>query len=225
MCFSATASLGAGIVLSAISIATIKKVEKPAQIYFGSIPIVFCVQQFAEGFIWFFLTNSIYYPLQELATYIFLFLAQVVWPMLVPFSILVLEKEVKRKKMLKTVLGIGMLVSFYLAYCLIAYDVEAKIIGAHISYLQNYPIRFGNYGDLLYVIATVAPPLISSIKRMWILGAIIFMSYVITVLLYTGYIISVWCFFASIISIMVYILFYGIKNQNAEGNRKLKIND
>lgn len=221
MCFSTTASFGAGIILSAISIATIKKVEKPEQIYFATIPILFCVQQFAEGFIWYFLRNSMYYPLQELATYIFLFLAQVVWPLLIPFSLLMLEKEEKRKIILKILLGIGMLVSFYLTYCLISYDVEAKIIGAHISYLQNYPIRFGNYGDLLYIIATIGPTLFSSIRRMWILGVIIFISYLITALFYTDYIISVWCFFASIISIGVYFFIKQMDSTDVNSNLKL----
>lgn len=224
MCFSATTSFGAGIILSAISIATIKKAEKPEQIYFANIPLLFCIQQFAEGLIWVFLTNSIYYQLQELATYAFLFLAQIVWPLLIPFSLLMLEKDEKPKKYLKILLGIGMLVSFYLAYCLISYDVEAKIIGAHISYRQNYPIRFGNYGDLLYIIATIAPPLISSIKRMWILGAVIFISYLITALFYADYIISVWCFFASIISLMVYILIYSMEKPDPGSNPNLKIN-
>jgi len=224
MCFSATASFGAGIILSAISIATIKKVDKPEQIYFASVPLLFCVQQFAEGLIWFSLTSSTYYPLQELATYIFLFLAQVVWPLLIPFSLLMLEKEEKHKIILKIILGIGMLVSFYLAYCLISYDVEAKIIGAHISYLQNYPIRFGNYGDLLYIIATIGPTLFSSIRRMWILGVIIFISYLITAFFYADYVISVWCFFASIISIMVYFLIKQMDGTNINSNLKLNIN-
>ena len=214
MCFSTTASFSAGIILSVISIASVKKVKKTEQLYFAGIPVLFCIQQFAEGFIWFFLTNSIYHSLQVIATYVFLFLAQVVWPLLIPFSLFMLEKDLKRKKIMKIVLGIGMLVSFYLGYCLIFYDVEAKIIGNHISYLQNYPILFGDYGDSFYLIATIAPPFISSIKRMWILGAIIFVSYVITAILYTDYIISVWCFFASIISLMVCMLIYQMENKN-----------
>ena len=93
------------------------------------------------------------------------------------------------------ILGIGMLVSLFLGYYLITYTVEAKIIGYHISYLQNYPIVYGGYGDLLYIIATIAPPLFSNIKKMWQLSITIIISYIITRILYVDYIVSVWCFF------------------------------
>lgn len=106
----------------------------------------------------------------------------------------------------------GILVSFYLAYCLISFDVKAEIVGYHISYIQNYPILFGNYGDLLYIMATTLPPLISSIKRMWTLGATIFISYVFTLFFYADYVISVWCFFASAISVAVLYLIMQMKH-------------
>ena len=213
MCFSASASFGAGIVLAVIGVATIQKREQPSQIYFATIPFLFCIQQVSEGFLWLALQNPIFSPLEKPAIYIFLFLAQVVWPLWLPLSILKLEKEQIHKKILLIPLLIGMLVSFYLAYCLLFYNVDAKIIRYHISYQQDYPIRFDGYGDFLYIIATIFPPLISSIKRMWILGVIILVSYIITMLYYVDNIISVWCFFASAISFMVLFILQLIKNE------------
>jgi hypothetical protein len=51
MCFSASASFGAGIVLAVIGVATIKKREQPSQIYFATIPFLFSIQQVSEGFL------------------------------------------------------------------------------------------------------------------------------------------------------------------------------
>ncbi len=212
MCFSASASFGAGILLSAISIATIKHVEKPSQLYFACIPIIFSIQQFSEGFLWLALTNSHYAYLQEEMTYLFLFFAQIVWPSWVPFAILKLEKEEKSRTILKILLGIGISVSLYLGYCLIAFDTGAQIIDYHISYKQSYPIIWGGNGDYLYIIATIVPTLISNIKQMWTLGIIIFISYVITALFYSDYVISVWCFFAALISIAVLLIILKIMN-------------
>ena len=98
MCFSASASFGAGIVLSAIGIASIKKSETKPQLFFASIPLFFAVQQITEGFLWLALSKPDYALLRWPATYIFLFFAQVVWPFWVPFAILMLEKEQKQKK-------------------------------------------------------------------------------------------------------------------------------
>ncbi|PRZ27932.1 DUF6629 family protein [Flavobacterium granuli] len=212
MCFSASASFGAAIILSAISISTIKKVEKPSQIYFACIPLLFCAQQLSEGFLWLALTQPAYALFQNITTYIFLFFAQILWPVWLPFSLYKLENNSRIKQKIKLFLGMGILVSFYLAYCLISFDVKAEIVGYHISYIQNYPILFGNYGDLLYIMATTLPPLISSIKRMWTLGATIFISYVFTLFFYADYVISVWCFFASAISVAVLYLIMQMKH-------------
>lgn len=212
MCFSATTSFTAGIFLAAISIAAIKKVQKPSQIYFASIPIIFCVQQFSEGFLWLALTNPFFAPLQQVSTYTYLFFAQVIWPLWIPFASLKLEKEEENVLFQWVLVVVGLSVALYLGYCLVNYSVEAKIIGRHISYVQGFPRAFSIYGDLLYIIATVAPPLFSEIKKMLILSITIIISYIITTILYVDYIVSVWCFFSSIISVSVLIVMDEIKS-------------
>lgn len=219
MCFSASASFGAGIVLAAISVASIKKVQKPSQMFFASIPIIFCIQQTAEGFLWLALTKPYFASLQQFMTYTFLFFAQVVWPLWIPFASLKLKREEENVLFQWLLVGIGLAVALYLGYCLITYPVEAKIIGHHITYLQEYPILFGSYGDLLYIIATVTPPLFSGVKKMWLLSITIIISYIITTILYVDYIVSVWCFFSSIISISVLIVMAEIKNPSKKKSK------
>ena len=212
MCFSVEASFGAGIVLSVIGVASIKKVEAPSQIAFASIPLIFSVQQITEGFLWLALSNPVYASLQQATTYIFLFLAQIVWPVWVPLAILLVEKNDKRKTIQKLLVAIGVLLSFYLAYCLLSYNVKAKVIGYHISYEQDYPVGLSLYCGVFYLIATIAPPFFSTIKRMWLLGVAILISYIITIAFYQNYFVSVWCFFASVISISVFVIMHGIKH-------------
>jgi len=103
------------------------------------------------------------------------------------------------------------LVSAYLCFCLFSYPVTAVIEGYHISYKLNFPAAMQNYGGLLYVVATIAPPFFSRIKRMWYLGTAILISYIMTTIFYTDYIVSVWCFFASVISISVYFIMHEVK--------------
>ena len=212
MCFSTSASFGAGAVLAVIGVVTIKKAKKPNQILFAGIPFLFSLQQIDEGFLWLALTNNYSAAMKEITTYIFLFIAQVIWPLLVPLSISLLEKNGKRKTFLQVSIFIGAIISVYLTYCLINYPVNSKIIGYHISYSQNYPASLSIIGGILYVLATVFPPLISSFKRMWYLGLSILISYIMTRIFYTDYIVSVWCFFASVISISVYAVMTDINN-------------
>ncbi len=210
MCFSATASIGAGVVLSAIGIATIKKVQHPSQLLFASIPLFFGVQQLAEGALWLTIPNSDYERTQEFLTYIFLFFAQVLWPIWVPLSILKLEKNSTKKNIQRGLVGIGLLIGMYLAYCLMTYNVEAKIVGSHITYIQNYPVSVRIYGVILYGLATIMPPFFSHIKHMWIFGIAIVISYIVSAIFYEHFVLSVWCFFASIISLSIYWIMVNI---------------
>ncbi len=206
MCFSATASFGAGAVLTVIGIASLKKSHNKSQFMFASIPFLFGIQQLAEGVLWVTLPNPDLLQTQKVATAVYLFFAQIVWPIWVPIAILKLEKRTTRKPIQRVLIFAGIVVASYLAYCLLFFKVEAKISGQHIAYLQHYPLTLKPYIVVLYALATIAPSFFSHIKRMWILGATILISYIITVLFYEHYILSVWCFFSSIISISIYMI-------------------
>lgn len=213
MCFSASASFSAGAVLTVIGVMSVRKTTNIKEKPFALLPFVFGIQQISEGFLWQALENSSFSFLREFTTHTFLFFAQVVWPFLVPFSIFLIEKKPTRKKILLFITFAGALVSIYLAYCLAVYPVSATIVGYHISYQQDYPLSIRIYGGILYVVATIGPALISSVKRMWILGGAILVSYILTTILYPNYLISVWCFFAAVISLTVFAIILKLNEQ------------
>jgi hypothetical protein len=214
MCFSMSASFSAGVVLSAIGIASVKKVQTRRQLLFAAIPLIFAVQQISEGFLWLALTNPSFLFLRGFMTGAFLFFAQVIWPVCVPLSIFIMEDNKKRKAIQSILVSVGIVVSLYLGFCLISYDVNAEILGKHISYKQAYPTMLSRYGGVLYMIATILPPLFSSAKKLWMLSLVIAVSYIITALFYTDYIVSVWCFFASVISGVIYFFVSRLKPAN-----------
>jgi|TARA_R110000737_G_scaffold348572_1_gene382733 hypothetical protein len=206
MCFSASASFSAGAVLIVIGIAAIKKTKHPSQYLFASIPFIFGVQQISEGILWISLPNPDYIQTQKIFTFVFLLFAQVIWPIWTPIAILLLDKRSTRKRFQKILVSAGVLVGVYLAYCLIEYHVEAKIIGHHIVYQQDYPNYFKYFVIIFYALATIVPTFFSHIKSMWILGVTIVLAYFISAFFYDQYVLSVWCFFSSIISLSIYII-------------------
>ena len=216
MCFSASASFGAGVVLTVIGIASIKKTHHKSQLFFASIPLIFGVQQVAEGLLWISLPNPDLISVQKIATLIFMIFAQIVWPLWVPIAILLLEKKQTRKIMQKILIGAGFLASGYLTYCLITFGIEAKIIGRHISYLTDYQDSLKIYYIILYALATIASSFFSHVKGMWMLGITILIAYVISALFYQYHILSVWCFFSSIISISIYFIMSNINEQEKQ---------
>jgi hypothetical protein len=213
MCFSAAASFGASAVLAAVGVVTLKNAKTPAQVPFAMIPLLFAVQQAAEGMLWIGLSGTNHESWRHFPVYIFLIFAQVVWPVWVPLSILQLEKDKTRRKLLSLLLTIGSAITLYLMYCLIVYDVTAQIHGGHIQYTLSFPVAFVWIASVFYFMPTVFPLFTSSFKRMWILGVTILLSFIIAKIYFEEHLISVWCFFAAVISIAVLII---LKKSNKE---------
>jgi len=211
MCFSAGASITAGVLLCFAGTETLRKVHKPSQIAFASIPLFFAFQQFSEGIVWLTIPHKEYAVLQALATYTFLVMAQFIWPILVPLSVLLMERNRTRKKILWSLLLVGASVSFYYLYCLIVYHAHAEISFMHINYKSNFQNPFSDVPTAIYLVATLAPVFVSSVKRAYMLGIIIGLSAVVSVVFFTECLISIWCFFAAVVS---FIVFYTIRESH-----------
>ncbi len=210
MCFSTSASFGAAVVLTVIGIASVKKIEKPSQILYASMPLLFASQQFIEGFVWLSLTNSDYASWQSIPVNLFLFFAQVLWPIWVPLSIFLIEENKTRKLILAVLVGIGILLSAYISYCMFNYSVDAYLSPYHVNYVPHFPSINPLLGAL-YFLPIFLPSFVSSIKTMFWQGTLLVCSYVVTKLLFNDAVISVWCFFAALVSIMVFYVMRDLK--------------
>lgn len=204
MCFSAEASFVGGAIILVIGIATVKKVHKPSQIIFASIPLFFGLQQITEGLLWLTLPYHEYIHIQKFATYMFLTMADVLWPTMIPLSVLHMEKNVKKKRILWILLGVGLTLSLYYAVCLIFLHVNPEISGYHIQYKTDFPKSLAIVAFTFYLVATITPLFVSSIKRTHLLGVLMFFSCLVTAIFFTQFLTSVWCFFAALISGVIY---------------------
>lgn len=204
MCFSATASFAGGGVISAIGIASVIKARKPTQKLFAGIPLLFGIQQIAEGMLWTTLKSGEHDQLQSAAVYIFLVTALVIWPVMIPLSIWLMEEVKKRKIILAGLTLLGGILSLFYVFCLISYNVTPQIQSFHIQYVDDFPLIPVRIAFVFYLVTTIAPLFISSTKRMWLFGILITISCIITGILFSQYLTSVWCFFAAIISAVIY---------------------
>ena len=203
MCFSLEASFAGGVVLSTIGVAAIKKVHVPSQRAFAAIPLVFGIQQFSEGLVWFGLSNPAYAHIEHYGTYMFLFVARVLWPVLMPLSVLLMEEDYKRKQLLRMMLAMGSVVAIYYTYCLLFMNVSPQIVEHHIQYISDFPKEYADAVFFIYVIAAIPPLFVSSNKRTRLLGGLMFVACVVTGIMYVEYLTSVWCFFAAIVSVVI----------------------
>jgi hypothetical protein len=204
MCYSAGASFIGGAVISAIGVATVKEAKKPSRVAFASIPLLFGLQQIVEGFLWLALTDPGYAHLERAGTYGFLLMARIVWPTMLPLSVLLMEEGGGKRRLQFLLLGMGASVSLYYTYCLLFLNVVPNIEGHHIRYISDFPESLAVPVFIVYFIAVITPLFIAKNRRTRLLGVLMFLACAVTALLFFQYLTSVWCFFAAIISVVVY---------------------
>ncbi len=219
MCFSATASFGASAILGAVGVIAVSKARTRPQRVFASIPLIFAVQQLTEGLLWLSLKNESLHSWQSSITYIYLVFAMAVWPFWISFSVWGLEKDARRKKIMRGLVVIGTLVAVLVGFVLFFYPVEVMTplcstcpfsstatLNQHLHYEFTFPRVAKNLVGtftVLYIIATIVTPFVSSIRKMKWMGIVFLASYLFAVIFYNGFVVSIWCFFAALLSFVV----------------------
>lgn len=201
MCFSAGVSFTASATLSIIGLLAMRQAQTTGNRMLAGAPLIFAIQQAAEGFLWLSLTRASYAFLQTPMTYLFLFCAFCWWPSWIPHTLYVMEdKNSAMKKMLYNIMIFGYVVAGYLGYCVLMYGALAYDLNHHIAYDIFIPGNFYPLIGLFYVIPTIVPFYLSSIPNMKLMGSCIAVAYATTYFLYDSAFISIWCFFAALIS-------------------------
>lgn len=203
MCFSATASFVAGVSLSTLGVATLKKTERKVEVPLAMIPLLFGVQQIIEGMLW--LSFRFDAPLLNVTmTYMYTLFSHILWPMFVPFSIGLVETVAWRKKVISAFQFTGVAVGLYLLYFIVRYPVTSEV-DEHIVYVSphfnNVPVM------VLYLVATCVGSFFSSHKIINIFGVLALLLFFVAYWIHSMAFFSIWCFFAAILSIVIYLHF------------------
>lgn len=209
MCFSSTASFIASAALSALAAATISEAARsknPRTLVFASFPAFFAAQQFTEGVVWLSFDSSL---IHTVATHLYVLFSQVVWPIMAPVAVLLLERDARRKIILRVFLCLGIAISSYLLYLIVSEPVVSQITAHSIAYCSSH-LRMDSYAIpalICYVIATCGSCMVSSNRVISIFGIILLASLAVALWFFVKTFTSVWCFFAALLSFVVYVHF------------------
>lgn len=171
----------------------------------AAVPLLFAVQQAAEGVVWVTLGSAAHAELRHAAVWAFLAFALVVWPIWMPLALRVAERRRGRRIALDALLGVGVLVSAYAVWRLASYTPGARIEGHRLGYTYAEGARTLVLAVYLpaYVLATVVPFFVSSTRWTSIMGIVLALSLGATALLERNTLVSVWCFFAAVLSVVI----------------------
>src|SRR5271163_3132423 len=109
MCFSATANFTGSGVLGAIGVVTLTRVKHRRELLFASLPTLFAIHQFTEGFVWLGLDGVLSPKVTHDMGAAFVLYAQGLLPFLLPLSVLLSEPTVKARRRMLPFLIVGTL--------------------------------------------------------------------------------------------------------------------
>ena len=201
MCFSPTASFVTAGLTAVVGIVALRRVNEPREVPLAATPLLFAVQQTIEGLLWLDLPIA---PDGSIATGLiglFLFFAEVFWPIYAPLAVWLAEPNEARRRLMLICLAAGVAVGGYLLQWILVHPGSAIIQEGHIVYVTAF--RPSAAVAVAYLAATGLPLTLSSRPAVVALGAVVLVGTVVAFAFYWEAFVSVWCFFAAAASLVI----------------------
>jgi hypothetical protein len=206
MCFSAAANFVGSGALATIGVVTLTRVKHRRELLFASLPTLFAIHQFIEGFVWLGLDGMLSPKITHNMGAAFMLYAQGLLPFLLPLSVSLFEPDAKSRRRMLPFLVIGILTTLYILWALTAYPTEISVKGNSIVYINQ--ATNNTFVAILYVIATCGSLLFSKVKDMVLFG-IANLAILLAVMAVKRYAFtSLWCAYAAIASVIILAYFW-----------------
>jgi hypothetical protein len=164
----------------------------------AATPLVLGVHQLDESLVWWSLQGDLSHAVGRIATWIYLVIALVVVPVLVPAAILRLEPTPRRRWAIAPFLALGVGVAARLLVAMLHGPVTATLGSYHIAYSINLPEGILVVG--LYVLAACGSLLVSGYRHVVLFGLANLVAVVVLAWLTADGFASLWCLYAAVTS-------------------------
>jgi hypothetical protein len=211
VCFSAAANFIGSAALGAIGVVTLKKVKHRRELLFASLPTLFAIHQFIEGFVWLGLDGKLSPGVTHDMGAAFMLYAQGLLPFLLPLSVLLFEADAKSRKSMLPFLAIGTGTALYILWALTAFPTQVYVKENSIVYINQ--ATNNTAVAILYVIATCGSLFFSKVRAMVAFGAAN-LTILLIVMAFKRYAFtSLWCAYAAIASVIILAYFWRSSGQ------------
>jgi hypothetical protein len=206
VCFSAAANFVGSTIVAGVGVVTLTKVKHRRELLFASLPILFAIHQFIEGFVWLGLDGILPPTVTHNMGAAFMLYAQGLLPFLMPMSVLLFERDKKDRKRMLPFVVIGGATTLYILWALTAYPTQIYVKGNSIVYV-NQATNFTAVA-VFYVIATCGSLFFSEVKAMVLFGAAN-LTILLVVMAFKRYAFtSLWCAYAAVASVIILAYFW-----------------
>lgn len=197
-----TADLVVGTALVPVAALSLREVRQPRELPFAALPAIFALHQFLEVAVWAGLDGDVSAGVATLAMRAYLFIAWPLLPTYVPLAVLMLEPRLRRRRVVPF-LALGVVVSAYLAFVVLANPVEVirHAHGLEYDTTVHHPLVWA----VLYIVAVVGAPLMSGYRSIVAFGALNLVGLVLVAVFYAQEFASLWCVFAAVSSLLILV--------------------
>jgi hypothetical protein len=201
MCFSATVNFVGSAVLGAVGTVTLTRVKHRRELLFASLPLLFAIHQFIEGFVWLGLDGILSPAVARNMGAAFMLYAQGLLPFLLPLSVWLFEHDKESRQRMLPFLVLGGATTLYILWALTAFPLQLYVKQNSIVYINQ--ATNNTAVGVLYVIATCGSLFFSKIRPMIIFGAAN-LAILLAVMAVKRYAFtSLWCAYAAVASVII----------------------
>lgn len=215
MCFSFEADLVAGAVLLPLGVATLRAARTPRELPLASLPIVFAAHQLIESVVWLGTEGKASPDAFHAATVVYLAIAQVILPALVPVAMWLVEPRPDRRRLMLATIACGFGTAAWFAWSLATHDVGAH--PARNAMVYDTDIHIGPWITATYVIATCGSVLLSSRRYLLAFGIANVIGLSLAAIVRYEAVTSVWCVYAAFASVLL-LLHFRAEHRPAEAD-------
>lgn len=201
MCFSPQADLVAGIVVSSVGIDALRRVPHRRYLPLAALPLLLGLHQVVEAFAWWGMQGNLPHPVGDTAAWLYLAVAFLVVPPLVPAAFASAEADRRRRARLIPFVVLGAGVAVALLPGLLNSGAGGEIACRYIAY--DAGVNYGGYVLPFYVAAVCAPMLLSGSRRLVIFGVANLVAVALLGWLLARGVISLWCVWAAVCSVVI----------------------
>ena len=190
---------------------TLTKVKHRREFLFASLPTLFAIHQFTEGFVWLGLDGILSPTVTHNMGAAFMLYAQGLLPFLVPLSVMLFEPNKESRRRMLPFVVIGGATTLYVLWGLTAYPTDIYVRDNSIVYINRATNNI--FVAVLYVIATCGSLFFSKIRMMVVFGAANLAILLIVDAIKRYAFTSVWCAYAAVASVIILVYFWRSSRQ------------
>lgn len=199
MCFSAQADLVGGVLVGAIGVDVLRHVNgRRSHLCLAALPLLLGLHQLVEAFVWWGLQGHVSSQVGTVATWIYLLVAFVLLPVMVPIGVLLLEPRGRRRSLMIGFVVLGFIVAGVLLAAMLRGPVTSSLGARHIAYTTD--LRAGGLVVAAYVAATCGSLVLSGSRDIAIFGIVNVLAVAVFAKLAIDGFASLWCAWAAVAS-------------------------